>query len=621
MADARDDVTVLAFPASPRYPDSVSSRSFVPRSLLTWALPLVAALAVVSVYHHQTLRSGLDLVQSVENDSLFIGYVLEHWHRVLGGHAAWHSPQMYHPVQQTLGNSDALVGFAVPYHLLRSCGLDPFVALNLTTMLLTFLAFLSCYLLLRRFFGLSMLTCCVGAAFFAVSHPRFTQQVHVQLQFLFLVPLVLWAMLYVLRDGARASTARLFAVVTLAGVMLALQLATAIYVCWFLALYMVLFLLTGLAVRSFRLQVLALLKTRWYVLLAATVLPALLALPVLSLYLRTPIRWSYEAIVQQIPFPSNLLWMSRENAIWGALLDGLRPAGSDHGLGVGVVFTAAWVILTALALYQVVGRLLPRSVPEDPGDGELQNRQLICLLLVTSLILFLLSIRYGESTSPWWLVYHASPGAGGIRVVSRFVLVLTLPVALAGALGLDRCLAAARRLGGWKAWSCRGLVAGVMLLGLVEQTGTMVTYSGSKRLQRFVQLTQKVDRSCPVFLFRHGPLAESRKATFSDEAYLDANPDIRQQWKGTAWDHYQKHGRHQCRFVCERAIWTAIVVHLEAMWVSALTGVPTLNGYSARHPEGWPFHNLCCDGFDRGYREWIQRHRIVGRVCVVKVTF
>ncbi len=583
---------------------------------------MVAAAAAVAVYHRQTLASGLDLVQSVANDSLFIGYVLEHWHRVLGGGAVWHSPGMYFPVPETLGNSDVLLGFALPYHLFRVLGMDPFVSLNLTTMLITLLAFVSCYLLLRRFFGLGLPACCAGAAFFAICHPRFTQQVHVQLQFLFLVPLIVWAVLYVLRDGARASRLRLFVVATSAGVMMALQLATAIYVCWFLALYLVLFFLVGLAVRSFRRNVVSLFKARWYVLLAAAALPALLALPVLRLYLQYPIRWSYQAIVQQIPSPAYLLWISRENSIWGSLLHGLHPVEADQGLGVGVVFTLAWAAVVVAALRRLAQGLRRREPANDTVPEGLRSEQLVYLLLVASLLLFLLGIRYGEGTSPWWLVYHTVPGAGGIRVVSRFVLVLCLPVAVAGAFGLQWCITVGRRrLEGWRRWVGAGMAAVVVLFGLAEQLGTMITYSGSKRHERFVKLAARVDKSCPVFLFKHAPLPESRRDGFSEEAYFDANPDIRQQWKGSAWAHYREHGRNQCRFVCERAIWTAIVVHLEAMWVSALTGIPTLNGYSAKHPEGWPFHNLSCDGFHRGYKDWIKQQQVTGRVCVVTVSF
>ena len=576
---------------------------------------------VVSVYHRQTLWSGLELVQSVENDSLFIGYILEHWHRVLGGEAVWHSPGMYHPVAETLGNSDVLLGFALPYHLFRWVGLDPFVSLNAVSMLVTLLTFLSCYLLLRRFFRLSVLACCAGAAFFALSHPRFTQQVHVQLQFLFLVPLVVWAVLVVLRDGARIASGRLFTVATLAGTMMALQLATAIYLCWFLALLLVLLLLVGCVARSFRRQMLGLVRTRWRVLLASLVLPALLALPVLNLYLFNPIRWSYEAIVQQIPYPAHLLWLSPENTIWGALQHGLHPVKVDHALGVGVVFTLAWVAVTAAAARLLVLGIFRREA-EGPDAAELRPREIMALLMLASLLLLLIGVRYGENASPWWLVYQAVPGAGGIRVVSRFVLVLTLPVALAGSYCLDWCMALCRRrLGARLAWLGAGFAVTLMVFGLAEQIGTMITYSGSKKYQRFVQLAKKVDRSCPVFLFKHGPLAESSRAAFTEEAYFDANPDIQQQWRGSAWEHYRKHGRHQCRFVCERAIWTAIVVHLDAMWVSALTGIPTFNGYSAKHPEGWPFHNLCCDGFDRGLGQWLQQKRVKDRPCIVRVQF
>ena len=588
-----------------------------PPALLAWALPLAVGLGATFVYHRLTLLSGLDLVQSVENDSLFIGFVLEHWHRALGGEVPWHSPAIYFPVPRVLGNSDALLALALPYHLLRLAGLHPFQALNATSVLLTLGAFGSSYLLLRRFFGASLVASCAAAVFFATSHPRFSQQVHVQLQFLVLLPLQLWVLLYLLRHGLGLSRVRLFVLALAGGLLLVLQGATSVYIGWLAALLSLVLVAIGCLWRPFRRQLLRLVARGWYVLLAAAALSLLSAWPVLSLYLDHPIRWSYEVIVQQMPTPTHLLQLSQESLLWGSLLPDLPPVGDDRGLGVGAVFTLFWLFAVAAALRWLIQN---RAAPETSAAADPPRiRALICLLLLSSLVLLLFGLRYGQSSSPWWLVYQTIPGAGGVRVVARLILILTLPVAVAAAWGHDALLAAARG-GRWR-WPVTVAAPALLLLGLVEQQGTIISYSGGTRYQQLKRLAHKVSRSCPTFLFKHGPLPQSRRESFDAEGYLDANPDLRQPhaWKGTAWEHYHQHGRQQCRFVDERAIYTAIAVHLQAMWVSALTGVPTLNGYSAKHPEGWPFHNLSCDGFNRGLQQWLRQRSLTARPCVVQI--
>jgi hypothetical protein len=53
---------------------------------------------------------------------------------------------------------------------------------------------------------------------------------------------------------------------------------------------------------------------------------------------------------------------------------------------------------------------------------------------------------------------------------------------------------------------------------------------------------------------------------------------------------------------------------IDAMWISLLTDLPTLNGYSGWSPPGWHLDDPTIDYY-RAVREWISQTRLSGQVC------
>ena len=60
--------------------------------------------------------------------------------------------------------------------------------------------------------------------------------------------------------------------------------------------------------------------------------------------------------------------------------------------------------------------------------------------------------------------------------------------------------------------------------------------------------------------------------------------------------------------------WHWLRDHVDSMWVSFETGVPTLNGYSGKHPRGWSFYDIQVktpsdlERLDRARRAWLEHH-------------
>lgn len=167
--------------------------------------------------------------------------------------------------------------------------------------------------------------------------------------------------------------------------------------------------------------------------------------------------------------------------------------------------------------------------------------------------------------SAWALVFQAVPAGGAIRAVTRISLLLLVPASVALAVGLDTL---GRR---------RILVAVVLAAAVVaEQRVPVPAYDVAPLLAREAALAAEVGQSCRAFVYT--PTAPCGDAPWA-----------------------VRHG-------------AAVDAHLDAMAVSTITGIPTLNGYSGSLPPGYPFWALtACSPDDaitipRLIRTWCASH-------------
>jgi hypothetical protein len=117
-------------------------------------------------------------------------YLVEHWYQSLLGHADLVSPAMFYPIKGTLGFSDVFLAYVPGYSLLRFFGIDMYLSLAFIIIFFCYLNFLSCFVLLRRVLKCGVLASCAGALFFAFNNPKLAQLDHLQLQPVFLLPIV-----------------------------------------------------------------------------------------------------------------------------------------------------------------------------------------------------------------------------------------------------------------------------------------------------------------------------------------------------------------------------------------------------------------------------------------------
>src|SRR5262249_48098790 len=127
------------------------------------------------------------------------------------------------------------------------------------------------------------------------------------------------------------------------------------------------------------------------------------------------------------------------------------------------------------------------------------RKMLLATSILTALVFMLFATRFGEF-SLWWLVLKTIPGAGAIRALYRYILLLTVPIALALAAGVDRLR---ERIATVPAGSARivltGLLGATVAFGLLEQGSSSFGFSAAAQAQHFTRLAAQLPPGCAAF--------------------------------------------------------------------------------------------------------------------------
>lgn len=595
-----------------------------PTASRSWEAAVVAVCCavVVALYHRQAIVSGLEAIPADGLDSSFILFVLDHWHRVLTTGVPWREMPMFYPAADTIGLSDLLVGLGLPYAALREAGLDSYAALNVVQMASTALGFVACHGLLRGVLGMRLPAALAGAAFFVLNYPRFAQAGHIQLQYNFLQPVLMAFALTLFLRGRRLSRPAGFVLILGLGLGLVLQMASSVYPGWFMVFFFFAATIVAVPPASVRRQALAVARRHWPAALAAVAVTAVAAAIILHPLLVYDSPWSYRYTVAGfIPYPLDLLWIGDRSWLWGWVAPHFPETNSlnwaEKRLGYGLVVTL--VILGGLTWGVWHYFRLPwrKSAPLDALDPAAGRNALIAVIAVASLGIMLVSLRYYWLYSPWYLIYKVFPGADGYRVVARNFLLLSLPYAILIGHVMDRALA---RLAGLPAGARRAAAAAaaaLVAIGLAEQLASPMRHDYADYRAPIDRLAARLPADCRLFLLSGAagrpPLTPE---TFDGRAYLQVNEDVRAAG-ADPWDHYQKHGRREGRYLSVEDRDNSIRASIQAIMLAGRTGVPTLNGYSGKHPEGWTLINLFDPDLDTRAREWLQRTGTGVQPCVV----
>ena len=418
--------------------------------LLATERKCIAPLLLLFVGACFYLLRATDAFRSIPGDlgdARFNSVILEHlyqWGR--GESASLWSPEFFYPTRGTLAFSDNHLGSGVFYVLFRLLTLDREHAFDAWFVAGHVLNFAAMHVVMRRL-RFAPFPAAVAAFIFAFALPVLAQEGHAQLTYRFPLPLAYLAFLEFAQERRVQQMARLAA-------WGALQFFCSIYLGVFLAYLLA---ATGLAMLlpflrpnrplAIRAQVPA---SRAAVLGAGLAITASAAATagLLVKYQLVSRAYGFSRTATDVMFmmprpQSYLLADSAQPHRWlGSLLAEI-PYRHEHQMFFGLMP----LLLGACAL------IMARRQENAP------RRKLLGQALIALLLLVVLTLRIGDRTLYQFAL--ALPGVSSIRGVSRIILVMTIPLAISAAIGVESLL---------KVLPGRRLAAIVIGLGLSLET-------------------------------------------------------------------------------------------------------------------------------------------------------
>jgi hypothetical protein len=532
--------------------------------LLRWLLVFLIGIFGIFVFHPFQLqelitKGQIFLVFGDELDARFITFILEHLYQSFQGKAEILSPAMFFPIKNTLGYSDSLLALEILYAPIRWWGVSPLHSMTLAVILSNALVFFCASMVLIKGFGAKLIPSLCGAFFFAFNSPKFNQLNHLQLQALFLLPLLFWILYKILHESETISNKKFTLLLCLGVTLFHIQLISAYYIAWYFFFWCLLFFLTMLFLRPLREKLVYIISKRYLAITFASILGLVESYPFYCIYkpVLSQTGWRpYSEVQGMVPRLLSFLWMGEGNYWWGNLKNYLPfyelHFNWEHRIGVGFVATLSVFVLFAYAL-----KLIFKNAQHNFKDA------LICAFLITSCFFIICGISYHEF-SLWHYVYHWIPGAKGVRAVSRYIIVLILPLTIASVLLLSK----QKPLNSY-------ILNFIFFLVLVEQISWKKEgfYRGmtEKRIETLANKLNK--RECQSF-------------------YVVAPTGSRR------WSH---------------------AYNTDALLIASRTNIPTLNGYSGQEPKDWLLGNLHDPNYKENINKWIHKHNLK-KVCEIKVT-
>ena len=397
---------------------------------------LLCLLSLIYVYRGQ-LFGGPELRYTFDRfDPVIQASILEHWYGVYRGWYDWRNPIIFYPIQGVLGFNDSYFLTSIPYSLLRAVGLDPLLAMEIPHAATRAIGFASAWILMRRYFGLSLWATAFGAVLLTVANGIYLGTMHTQLTTvayaLLLVCLI--ARIHELLVDERRGAALLTGCVT--GLLLAFWPMTSFYTFWMTGLFIIIALGVALLLNRHLITAMmgeALVDRRWLTLVPGLMIFAAGLYPLWLTYGPTAAltgMHQFAAVIHNAPHLVDIINVGPDNPFWSAAFERLRFGTVGSGLGEFELwrgFTPIHLALLALAL--LAAFKLRTGLPAR------QDFAYRCLL-VTLAVGLLLLVQVGGFTL-WWIVYTVVPGAKAVRVIVRFELLLLTFGAVALAIALD----------------------------------------------------------------------------------------------------------------------------------------------------------------------------------------
>lgn len=522
-----------------------------------WEIFLIFAVLSFSllIVERYELYNSFSILPGDAYDAVIMTTILEHWYHVFAGIENWSYVNYFFPYTKTLAQTDGYFLIGIAYSSFRFIGLDPFIASDLSGLVIKSVGFLGMFLLARKYLSFTFYWALLIATLFTISNGITMHSSRLQLATVAFAPalfMLIWGAVKALWQSNLPQFRRKGA---LSGLFFGAWCLTCFYMAWFFLFFLATFsfLLLFLGGKQKIIEVKDKIRENYWSIIFVFALSLLFLLPFLSIYLPKSLEVGvrYYSSVKEHTVPlSGILQVGSDNFMWGTIYNSIlstihySPMGGEY-YNTGIPFILFFLFICGCIF-----------IVKTRAEANLIDLTLVFTAIITWA--FTLNIL---NHSAWFFIYHLFPGAKALNVISAYQFFLVFPV----------IIIAVRYL------STQHLVAPILFLLCALMIAEEINHP-------YLSLDRKVELN--KLLLPHGLPPKTCKAFYvSGWAEQGSN-------EGDVMNMYPH--------------------NVTAMMIAESIHVPTINGIASFNPRDWNFSNPNNIDYDARMLAYAKEHGVMG---------
>ncbi len=508
------------------------------------------------------------------NDSLFGDFgdarltmlITEHWYRFLQGLEKINDLGIFYPAENTLAYSDMFLGYGIIHLFFRFCGLDMFISYKITLILVHILGVFSLFYFLTKVLKVDYFWSFFGTSAFSFSCTSANQFFHPQLNVANFIPLFLIFFVKSVQNVDNRLKKNIYMYSAIFVVILILY--TAWYVFFFSTLFIFVLLLVSFILFSVnKINIKDTIKKFGYDIIGYIVFAILLMIPFLMAelpVLKMSGDRNYTHILQLLG--NFFSYIYTRNSIFDFVL---KPLSKDcHMIFIQMGFS--FVLLIAFFTFFIFIFLKKKE-----KEFSIIFYKSIFISLIICLLLPV-KIPFTDS-SLWFLVYKFFIGGTSIRMPTRFLFVLSLPISVICAI-CGNIFFNIKDIGDKKYITILSIICVLLFVSNINTVGVNSQYTREQEIV-FLNSIPSPPKDCKVF-------------------YL-INPYVNQLGKN-------------------RKILNSIIYRVAGHEIAYKYNLKIINGYSGLVPKdygiieelSYSMENFYSKNYKNSITEWIKRYNL-----------
>jgi hypothetical protein len=349
-------------------------------------------------------------------DTKLATLIAEHWYNFLRGQEKFGELSMFYPAKNVLGYTDMFLFFGLIHSCFRFVGIDMFIAYKYTALFVHLLGTIFMFFLLYKKLKLKITWGLFGTIGFSFSTALAVNMGHTQLVAISMLPILL---IFIIKffENLKNKKRIKYAFFSMTWYMLLL------YNSWYIAFFTILFFLSFSIVyligeliqkRNPFMQIYNFIKHIWIESVAYILYISILSIPFFRVYIPASHRY-YEYNTYDIPDILSLVIIDERNWLLGNFIKAMKLTNKAN-MGLSIVLLLTFIVFSIIFIFK--------------KEKKMYNNILYYIIItVIFSIVYTMKITSKEF-SLWYFIYKLVPGANAIRVVSRYFLYLSFPIAI-----------------------------------------------------------------------------------------------------------------------------------------------------------------------------------------------